>query len=72
MGIPLLELPRVYLATPLEVAERLKATAKGRGDSILYEHHKWGPRAQGAGTVDEIPEHWRFSEERLAQLLAEV
>ncbi len=63
------ELPRIYLATPNEVADRLRNTASGRGDTILYENHPWGPRARGAGTVERVPEGWRFSSERVEQLL---
>jgi len=63
------EIPRVYLASPEEVAERLHATARGRGDTILYEHHKWSHRAFGAGTEERIPETWRFTEERVQELL---
>jgi len=62
------EMPRVYLATPIEIANRLKATAKGRGDSILYESHQWGPRAIGAGTTERIPLEWQFSRARIEQL----
>jgi hypothetical protein len=61
-------LPRVYLATPAEVAERLKSSAGGRGDTILYEDHAWTSRAAGRDTVDRIPETWRFSETRLQEL----
>jgi hypothetical protein len=32
------QMPRLYLATPMEIADRLRATAKGRGGTILYEH----------------------------------
>ncbi|CAG0996316.1 hypothetical protein METP3_02985 [Methanosarcinales archaeon] len=67
-GIGLNELPRIYLATPIEVANRLKESAKGRGSSILNEHHKWGPKAVGAGTIDQIPDHWKFSKERCEEL----
>jgi hypothetical protein len=59
----------MYLAAPSEVVERLKATAKGRGDSILYERHTWGPRAHAAGTTEEIPASWSFTRERVEQLL---
>ena len=55
------EMPRVYLASPQEIADRMKATANGCGDTILYEHHTWGPRAVGAGTTEHIPESWRIS-----------
>lgn len=58
------QMPRMYLATPEEIGERLKASAGGRGETILYENHTWGPRAAGAGTTDRIPEHWLFTEER--------
>lgn len=66
------EMPRVYLATPLEVSIRLKAAAAGRGDTILNEHHTWGPRAHGAGTTDKLPDNWRFSCERVHELSEEV
>lgn len=67
-GVPLDTLPRVYLATPREVAQRLHETADGRGDTVLYEHHKWGSRAKAAGTVESIPASWRFSAERVETL----
>lgn len=65
------DLPRLYLATPHEVAERLRATAAGRGDTILYEYHRWGPRARGVGTEERIPAHWIFTPQRLTSLLEE-
>ena len=68
-GAGLNDLPRIYLARPTEIAERLRATANGRGDTILYENHTWGARAVGAGTVERIPEKWHFSEKRIQELL---
>lgn len=65
-------LPRMYLATPSEVAERMRESAGGRGDTVLFENHAWGPRARGKGTVDRIPEAWCFSEARIARLLTEA
>jgi len=62
------QLPRFYLATPTEVATRLRESAAGRGETILYELHRWGSRAFAAHTVDEIPAHWRFTPERIDQL----
>ncbi|MEW5729131.1 MAG: hypothetical protein AB1918_14980 [Pseudomonadota bacterium] len=44
-GVGLLETPRVYLATPAEIAAQLKKSAGGRGETILWENHTWGPRA---------------------------
>jgi hypothetical protein len=63
------QLPRLYLAAPHEIAERLRATAGGRGDTILYEQHKWGARARGAGTEERVPEEWAFTSARLDYLL---
>jgi hypothetical protein len=59
------ELPRVYLAKPEEIAERLRKASGGRGDTILYENHTRGPRAAGAGTVERIPNDWRLSAGRV-------
>jgi hypothetical protein len=70
-GVPLAQLPRLYLATPHEIADRLHQTAKGRGDSILYENQTWASNAHGAGTVDAIPDQWKFSQERIDKLIAE-
>lgn len=68
-GVPPDGIPRVYLATPAEIAAQLKAAANGRGDTILHEQHQWGSRAFAAGTEERIPEHWRFSVERLIELV---
>lgn len=71
-GVVFDQLPRAYLATPREVAECLKKSAKGRGDTILYEKHEWGPRAHGAGTIESLPDHWRFSVARIEAMLNEA
>ena len=62
------EMPRVYLASPKEIADRMDASAGGRGDTILYEYHTWGPRAAGRGTTDQLPDKWRISAERLEEM----
>jgi len=59
------ELPRMYLATPKEVADWLRRAAGGRGDTILYEEHHWSPRARAAGVCDAIPDKWKFSAQRI-------
>jgi Holliday junction resolvase-like predicted endonuclease len=64
-GVAATTLPRMYLAAPREIAAWLKAAAAGRGDTILHERHEWTSRAQARGTVDAIPDAWRFTEERL-------
>jgi hypothetical protein len=70
--LPLLICVFGYLATPMEVGQRLRETAKGRGGTILYERHEWGPRTRGAGSIEEIPHTWRFSAERAEQLFGEA
>lgn len=67
-GTTIDELPHLYLATPSEIADRLKQSAAGRGETILYENHTWGSRAIGYGTVDKIPDSWKFSEGRIMEL----
>lgn len=64
------EMPRLYLAHPRDVAKRLKETAAGRGDTILFEKKVWAPRAHAAGTVDEVPREWVFRPRRVRSLLA--
>lgn len=66
-GTELNQLPRIYLATPQEVRDRLKESRRGHGASRLYENHKW-ERGVGAGTTDKIPDHWKFSKERCEEL----
>ena len=70
--VDVLEMPRVYLATPTEIAKRLKETAKGRGGTILYEKREWGSRAHAAGTTDQIPDSWRFSAPRIDELFGKA
>jgi hypothetical protein len=67
-GVELTKLPRVYLATPAEVADRLRASRKGKGETILWEHHKWS-KGHGAGTTEKIPPVWVFSTQRIDFLL---
>ena len=62
------ELPRMYLTTPIEIADWLKKASAGRGNGILHEKQVWGPRAHAAGTTDEIPMSWKFTEKRLQEI----
>lgn len=63
------EMPRMYLATPQEVVQRLKETSNNRGETILYEYKEWAKNSNGFGTIERIPEHWKFSVERIKELL---
>ncbi len=62
------EMPRLYLASPKEIAEVLCKEAGGRGDTILYENHEWGPNAAAYGTIDKIPDEWLFTENRAKEM----
>ncbi|MCX5644738.1 MAG: hypothetical protein NTZ17_08630 [Phycisphaerae bacterium] len=62
-------LPRMYLATPQEIADWLKKAVAGRGDTILCEKHIWSKRAHASGTTDVIPDFWRFTEKRLEEIV---
>ena len=68
MGVKLGESPRVYLATIEEIAQSLKNARKGYGETILWEHHAY-IRGLGANSKDEVPSHWRFSLERVQELI---
>jgi hypothetical protein len=68
-GVPLDALPRMYLATPAQVARRLRETSAGRGDSILHEEWTWKSRSKAAGTTEKLPPDWVFSRQRIEQLL---
>jgi Holliday junction resolvase-like predicted endonuclease len=67
-GVAISELPRTYLATPKEVFSCLSQSAKGRGGTILYERKAWTAKAHAAGTIEMIPEEWRFSERRILEM----
>ena len=62
------EMPRMYLATPKEIASVLCGEAGGRGDTILYENHTWGPTAKAYGTTDKIPNEWLFTQKRVEEM----
>ena len=68
-GIQFDQMSRIYVATPWEIAARLRDASGGRGDTILYEDYKRGPKAAGAGTVERLPETWRLTKERLDTLV---
>ena len=59
------ELPRMYLATPAEIAHEMKSSRSGNGDTVLREYHEWGSKAAAAGTIDKLPDEWVFTEQRV-------
>lgn len=73
-GVPLDGMPRVYVATPAEVANRLKTTCAGVGSTILYENYTWTARANAkyANTTEIIPPTWKFTKQRVESLFDEA
>ena len=67
-GVPAGALPRMYLARAKDVALRLKESAAGRGETILYERQEWTKRAHARGTIDMIPDAWKLSEKRISEM----
>ena len=67
--VAIIDAARVYLATPSEVAQHLNKAKNGKGDTTLHEMHTWGEMSFAANTTDEIPKNWKFSFERINQLL---
>jgi Holliday junction resolvase-like predicted endonuclease len=63
------QMPRIYLAWPPEIADRLRAASGGRGDTILWEDYVRGPRAAGAGSREQLPDLWRLTRERVEQMM---
>lgn len=64
-----LDSPRIYLATPNEIVERLKNASAGKGGCNLYENKMWVKKASGYGTTDKVPDNWMISEKRINNIL---
>ena len=64
-------MPRVYLALPSEIADLLKRSRNGNGETILYENHTW-KSGIGKGVTDKIPENWRFSADRIYEIVCRM
>jgi hypothetical protein len=69
-GVALGECPRVYLATVTDIADRLKASRNGLGETVLWENHCY-KMGLAKGCTDKLPDEWRFSLKRLNQFLPE-
>jgi hypothetical protein len=61
-------MPKVYLATPLEIASYMKTMINGFGNTSLKMHHEW-KSGIAKGTIDTIPSSWKFSKQRLNKLV---
>ena len=64
------QLPRIYLASPYEIALKMRETAERQGQCLLYERYDWTSRESGSVSTESLPASWLFSQERIEQLLA--
>lgn len=68
-GVALSQLPRMYLATPAEIARRMRDTVDRRNQPILYEQYDWTSPETGFTSIEALPSSWLFSMERIHELL---
>ena len=68
-GSAIHELPRVYLASPEEIAAAMRETAQRTGRCTLLEMYEW-TASNGARVVEMLPEKWHFSQDRVEELLS--
>jgi len=69
-GAALDELPRIYLATPREIAQRLRHTEPVQGGLMLYEAVEAGDARDTGASRETIPVSWRFSPQRIEEMIA--
>lgn len=68
-GVSLNQLPRIYLATPADIARRMREGAERTGDAVLYEQYDWTSPETGITSIETLPGSWMFSMERIEELL---
>jgi hypothetical protein len=68
-GVSLNQLPRIYLATPAEIARRMREAAERTGEPFLYEQYEWTSAESGFTAIEALPSSWLFSMERIQELL---
>jgi hypothetical protein len=67
-GTAIHEMPRIYLASPDEIAATMRVTAERISQCKLFEMYEW-TGSDGARNIEMLPEKWRFSETRVKELL---
>jgi len=68
-GVSLSQMPRIYLATPGEIARRMREAADRKGEPVLFEQYEWSSPETGLTGIDGLPSSWLFSHERIHELL---
>jgi hypothetical protein len=62
------ELPRIYLASPDEIASAMHETAQRTGRCTLLEHYEW-TAPDGVRHLQTLPADWHFSPQRVLDLV---
>ena len=57
-GVSLNQLPRIYLATPAEIARRMRETVERRGEPVLFEQYDWTCGETGFTAIEALPSSW--------------
>ncbi len=68
-GVSIDQLPRIYLATPYEIAQKLREALNRVGEAVLWEERNWVSDGDDSRIVEKLPADWLFSPERVRQLL---
>jgi hypothetical protein len=68
-GVSLDQLPRIYLATPVEIALKMRDMAERLGDPVLREQYEWREPETGCLSIEALPASWLFSNQRIEELL---
>ena len=67
-AVPLNQLPRIYLAFPYDIAAEMRAASERTGHCALQERYEW-TASDGKRERAALPASWRFSQERIQELL---
>ena len=62
-GVNIGEVPRTYVARPMEIAEHMKKQHNGKGHGALHEDYQ--RHCIRSKYKDKLPESWAFSLERI-------
>lgn len=71
LGVDFDQLPRIYLASPHEVAQKLRQAAERTGEAYLGEARARLQDADEAGAGETLPGEWLLSLERVEDVLSE-
>jgi hypothetical protein len=67
-GVAINLLPRIYLAFPNEIAAEMRIASERTGQCALHELYEW-TTSEGRLEVGSLPSNWRFSPERIHELI---